>query len=97
MIVMLFVAIGVLLAGCSAPNRKNPNDPRGGSDGTNDNIQLVAHLPEGGSGRVSDVLWEIRYEVSGAGLKPIAGQMNLVGRSARAGVVGVPLGAGRLF
>ena len=97
MIVMLFVAIGVLLAGCSAPNRKNPNDPRGGSDGTNDNIQLVAHLPEGGTGRVSDVLWEIRYEVSGAGLKPIAGPMNLVGRSARAGVVGVPLGAGRLF
>ncbi|SVD80144.1 uncharacterized protein METZ01_LOCUS432998, partial [marine metagenome] len=48
MIVMLFVAIGVLLAGCSAPNRKNPNDPRGDSDGTNDNIQLVAHLPEGG-------------------------------------------------
>lgn len=92
------VLIGLLSAGCSAPNRKNPNDPRGTGDGNNNNIQLVALLPVGGTGGVSDILWQISYEVSASDLaQPIAGQMDLVGRSARAGVMGVPPGTGRLF
>ena len=97
MIAWLVAVVAVLGSGCSAPNRENPNDPRRSSD-THSSIQLVAHLPKGETGGVSDVLWRIRYEISGGDLQtPIAGPMDLIGRSARAGVVGVPHGARRVF
>lgn len=90
----------ILLAAvaCGAPDRKNPNDPRGTDVSTSEVIQLVAHLPEGGIGGVSDILAQIRYEVSGPGIPAaIEGQMDLIGRSARTRVVGVPLGTDRVF
>ena len=90
----------VLLAAvaCGAPDRKNPNDPRGTDESTGEAIQLVARLPEGGTGGVSDVLAQIRYAVSGPGLPAaVEGRMDLIGRSARARVAGVPPGEDRVF
>ena len=90
----------VLLAAvaCGAPGRKNPNDPRGTDVSTDEGIRLIAQLPEGGTGGVSDVLAQIRYEVSGVGLtEAVEGRMDLIGRSARARVTGVPPGEDRVF
>ena len=107
----------VLLAAvaCGAPDRKNPNDPRGTDVSTGEAIQLVARLPEGGTGGVSDVLARIRYAalrdarvvlllahiryaVSGPDLPAaVEGRMDLIGRSARARVAGVPPGEDRVF
>ena len=95
--------VGVLMAGliwvaCGAPDRENPNDPRGSRDGANVGIQLVANLPEGRTGGVSNVLAQIRYEVSGEDLRQLVeGRMDLVGRSARALVIGVIPGDNRIF
>ena len=94
------VAAGLVWAGCSNPERSNPEDPQGNGGGTDDGIQIIAHLPEDAPlvGGLANVISQIRYQVSAADLdQPIEGQMDLIGRSARARGFGIKPGSARVF
>ncbi len=96
---IVFVLLaGSFWAGCGELGRENPADPLGEYKGSQEGIDLVALLPQTGKGGVADLLSEIRYHVSGEGIaQPLEGRMDLVGRTARARVVGVPPGGDRVF
>ena len=94
---MLFLNAG----GCGQHERDNPVDPEG-ADGSGDGegIQLIASLPEG---KIQpEHLFKFSYQVSalegdGEVNVLVRGEMNLVGESARAQVLGVPPGVDRTF
>jgi len=96
--IVFVLLVGSIWAGCGELGRENPADPLGGDQGSQEGIDLVALLPQTGKGGVADLLAEIRYHVSGEDLpQPLEGRMDLVGRTARARVVGVPPGGDRVF
>jgi len=94
---MLFLSAG----GCGQHERDNPVDPEGvGGTGGGEGIQLIASLPEG---KIQpEHLFKFRYQVTelegSEGESILArGEMNLVGESARAQVLGVSPGLERTF
>lgn len=83
-----------MVAGCGAPARDNPADPRF-VDPEAPGIELVATFPA--EGLDASLVAQVRFTVNAADLAaPVSGQMNLVGGEARAEVRGVPAGPGRI-
>jgi hypothetical protein len=84
---------------CGDPKRDNPFDPVIGGE-QEAGIELIATLPLEAGGIAGDPqrLGEIRYQVNWAeNAEPLTGDMNLVGRQARAIVRGVLAGEERVF
>ena len=101
--VLLLCLMGILVGACGKPARDNPVDPRGDGNSLSENeIQLIASLPDIDLGNADDRLFEFRYGVSeinekGEEILLAGGEMTLVGERARALVRGLSPGNDRIF